>query len=109
MAIIYCPTSKELVSFNQNNTALVINIYEQEDGILVAADTGSAYSPNIEALLSNEKSGTTPLDVFKKIHAGEVLIVDELFVGEKVDDLEDGDEDLEEGDADEANEGSKPW
>lgn len=74
MGVIYCKTSNELVSFNLANPSLVINVYEQDNGMLVALSDGLH---DIQALQYAKRPAT---DVLAELETEPHFIADELFV-----------------------------
>lgn len=92
MGVIYCKTSNELVSFNFANPALVINIYEQDNGMLVALSDGVH---DVQALQYAKREAT---EVLAELETKERFEADELFMagGPGDDEDEDGDSDEDE-------------
>ena len=74
MGVIYCKESNELVSFNFANPALVINVYEQDNGMLVALSDGLH---DIQALQYAKRPAT---DVLAELETAPHFAADELFV-----------------------------
>ncbi len=96
MGVIYCKESNELVSFNFANPALVINIYEQDNGMLVALSDGLH---DIQALQYAKRPAT---EVLAELETANQFIADELFVVTPSSADEEGED--EEGDEDEDGE-----
>jgi len=74
MGVIYCKESNELVAFNFANPAMVINIYEQDNGMLVAFSDGLH---DIQALQYAKRPAT---EVLAELKTENPFIADELFV-----------------------------
>lgn len=98
MGVIYCKTSNELVSVNLANPALVVNIYEQDNGMLVALSDGIH---DIQALQYAKRPAT---DVLAELETAPHFAADELFVVMPSSAGEDEEEDGDDGDGDEDGE-----
>lgn len=104
MGVINCKTSNELVSVNLANPALVVNIYEQDNGMLIALSDGLH---DIQALQYAKRPAT---DVLAELEAKGQLEADELYVVTPTSDGSDEDEDGEDADADEdEDEDGEDW
>ena len=94
MGVIYCEESNELVAFNFANPALVINIYEQDNGMLVALSDGLH---DIQALQYAKRPAT---DVLAELETAPHFAADELFVvtpSSADEEGEEGEDDEEDG------------
>ena len=90
MLILHCQDKNEMVAIAKNTPGLMINIYDQEDGMLINLSTADH---NVEALVKGKRAC---IALYNDLLAGTVE-VDDIFVGAPTGT---GDEDEEDEDLD---------
>lgn len=94
MLILHCAETNEMVAIPSNNPSLMINIFRQEDGMLISLRDENR---SIEGL---KRDVDIPvMDLYKELMSGNPLTVDALYNSE--DALDEGtDENVEDDDTD---------
>lgn len=97
MLTLHCKEKNEVVSVKNNDSCLLVNIYEQEDGMLINIQDNTV---NVECLIHQTQDA---LALYTDLMAGKIISVDDIFTGVP-DDMEDKGEDEDE-DEDDDNDG----
>ena len=75
MLTMHCAEKNEVVAVHRLAADLLVNVYEQEDGMLINVQS---QEHNVEALLTAKQPA---LDLYTKLMSGEIVAVDDIFIG----------------------------